>query len=344
MATRRIQRELKEIHESPSRHWTASPAADDLFEWQFAVRGPPGTDFEGGIYTGRLVLPVNYPLAPPSITMLTPNGRWEVGKKICLSNTNYHPDQWQPAWGIRTMMEALRSQFPLPGDGAIAAIDWPSDLRRKLAVESLDFVCGPGGTTNRELLPELSSEEMQEDQPDPTPPELRPPTIVPPAVLEESSSAASSPGQADSAPLGGDAQPAVSLSTAAAPAAPSSASSAIAAAPVACLSAASAPSAASLATPSPPAAAPAAQAASRAVAAPLRRRREGQRPQRRSQQPVIIQLLKPPTTSHGWALLMIDIMIFLLTLSFMYMLSDIVRNPPQILDPLPDASQAKSGE
>ncbi|CAK0819982.1 unnamed protein product [Prorocentrum cordatum] len=56
-ATKRIQRELKEIHTTPSRHWTAAPVGDDLFEWQFAVRGPPGTDFEGGIYTGRIVLP-----------------------------------------------------------------------------------------------------------------------------------------------------------------------------------------------------------------------------------------------------------------------------------------------
>lgn len=106
-ATKRIQRELKEIRESPSRLWTAAPVGDDLFEWQFVVRGPPATDFEGGIYTGRIVLPVNYPLAPPSMTLLTPKGHWEVGKRICLNSTNYHPDLWHPAWGIRTMVEAL---------------------------------------------------------------------------------------------------------------------------------------------------------------------------------------------------------------------------------------------
>eukprot|EP00435_Cladocopium_sp_Y103_P058454 s408_g20.t1 len=126
----RIQRELKEICESPSRHWTAGPATDDLFEW---IALTPTANFEGGIYTGKIVLPVNYPLAPPSITLLTPSGRWEVGKKICLSNTNYHPDLWQPAWGIRTMMEALRSHFPVAGDGAIGALDWPSDMRKRLA-------------------------------------------------------------------------------------------------------------------------------------------------------------------------------------------------------------------
>ncbi|CAE7824885.1 UBE2J1 [Symbiodinium sp. CCMP2456] len=164
---KRIQRELKEISESPSRHWIAGPAKDDLFEWLFAVRGPPSTDFEGGIYTGKIVLPVNYPLAPPSITMLTPSGRWEVGKKICLSNTNYHAELWQPAWGIRTIMEALRSHFPVAGDGAVGALDWPSHLRKRLAQESLDFITLPGSAgqwaqKNRELLPELSPEELKE--------------------------------------------------------------------------------------------------------------------------------------------------------------------------------------
>ncbi|CAJ1373494.1 unnamed protein product [Effrenium voratum] len=168
---KRIQRELKEISQQPSRHWTAGPAKDDLFEWIFAIRGPPETDFQGGIYTGKIVLPVNYPLAPPSITMLTPSGRWEVGKKICLSNTNYHAELWQPAWGIRTMMEALRSHFPAAGDGAIGALDWPSDQRKRLAQDSLDFVTLPNSSgqwskKNRELLPELSPEELKEELPE----------------------------------------------------------------------------------------------------------------------------------------------------------------------------------
>ena len=42
-------------------------------------------DFVGGLYHGRIVLPVNYPLSPPSIIMLNDSGRFEKGKKICLS-------------------------------------------------------------------------------------------------------------------------------------------------------------------------------------------------------------------------------------------------------------------
>lgn len=290
---RRIQRELKEINESPSRHWTAAPFGDDLYEWQFTVRGPPGTDFEGGIYTGRLVLPVNYPLAPPSITLITPNGRWEVGKKICLSNTSYHPDLWQPAWGIRTMVEALRSHFPVPGDGAIGALDWPSDLRRKLAKESLDFSCHPQGKRNRELLPELSPEELKEDMPEP------PPTLA----------AAS-------------ASPAHTLQ------APSEALSPLPRAPL----------------PEPIVAeglrqrrsSSESQEASAPVPRVVRQRRgEGVRLQRRTQS-VLVQFVRPPETGRGWLIMAINICIAIMLSTAVMILIDLIKDPPQILDALPD--------
>lgn len=42
-----------------------------MFEWHFTIRGPPNTEFEGGIYHGRIILPSDYPLKPPSIIVLT---------------------------------------------------------------------------------------------------------------------------------------------------------------------------------------------------------------------------------------------------------------------------------
>lgn len=44
---------------------------DNLFEWHFTVRGPADTDFDGGIYHGRILLPVDYPMKPPSVILLT---------------------------------------------------------------------------------------------------------------------------------------------------------------------------------------------------------------------------------------------------------------------------------
>jgi ubiquitin-conjugating enzyme E2 J1 len=63
------------------------------------------------------------------------NGRFEVGTKICLSISAYHEETWQPAWGIRTMLEAIISFLPSEGAGAIGALDWSKEERAKLAVE-----------------------------------------------------------------------------------------------------------------------------------------------------------------------------------------------------------------
>jgi ubiquitin-conjugating enzyme E2 J1 len=150
---RRVNRELAEIHANPSAHWNVQVIGDNLLEYHFTIRGPPGTDFEGGLYHGRLLLPFNYPFAAPSIMLLNPSGRFEVGKKICLTMTSFHSELWQPAWGIRTMMEALRSFFPTPGDGAVGALDWPSNVRKKIAGESGEWVCETCKIPNSQILP-----------------------------------------------------------------------------------------------------------------------------------------------------------------------------------------------
>ena len=36
-----------------------------------------------------------------SITIIKPNGRFELNTKVCLSITGFHPEYWQPAWGSK---------------------------------------------------------------------------------------------------------------------------------------------------------------------------------------------------------------------------------------------------
>ena len=100
-AVKRITKEFTELTKHPSPHFIAQPLENDLFEWHFTLLGPPETPYENGLYHGRLILHTNYPLKPPKFIILTLNGRFETNKEICMSNTSYHPDEWQPAWTIR---------------------------------------------------------------------------------------------------------------------------------------------------------------------------------------------------------------------------------------------------
>eukprot|EP00900_Chrysochromulina_parva_P022000 jgi/Chrpa1/4433/Chrysochromulina_OHIO_Genome00007673-RA len=141
-AVKRIMREAREIAEAGANpDFEASPLEDNLFEWHFTIRGPPGTAFEGGRYHGRITLPPEYPFKPPSITLLNASGRFTVGKKICLSVSAHHPEHWQPAWGIRTIITALIAFFPTKAEGALAGLDYTDGERRKLAVDSRRWRC-----------------------------------------------------------------------------------------------------------------------------------------------------------------------------------------------------------
>ena len=74
-----------------------------------------------------------------------PNGRFDVGKKICLSISAHHPEEWQAAWGIRLMLEALVSFLPTEGDGALGALDYTSAERKRLADQSVVWCCSHCG-------------------------------------------------------------------------------------------------------------------------------------------------------------------------------------------------------
>lgn len=163
-SVKRILREVKEMQVEPSTQYTASPLEDNIFEWHFTIRGPPGTEFEGGLYHGRIILPPEYPFKPPNIVLLNQNGRFEVGKKICLSISSYHPEQWQPSWSIRTVLVALISFMPTKGEGAIGAIDLSPEDRKKLAVKSVDFLCDKCGLKLKEALPEASGVVRHEEE------------------------------------------------------------------------------------------------------------------------------------------------------------------------------------
>jgi ubiquitin-conjugating enzyme E2 J1 len=157
---RRIQADIRELSIDPSDQYHAAPLEHDMFEWHFTIRGASATDFEGGVYHGRILLPPEYPFKPPNIVFLTPSGRFETNTKVCLSFSSFHPELWQPAWGIRLILEALISFLPTPADGAIGALDWTKEERVKLAKESVKFrcpICCEVGKTCVDLLPELKA-------------------------------------------------------------------------------------------------------------------------------------------------------------------------------------------
>uniref|UniRef100_A0A0R3TS17 UBC core domain-containing protein n=1 Tax=Rodentolepis nana TaxID=102285 RepID=A0A0R3TS17_RODNA len=162
-AVKRLMREAQELSK-PTELYYAQPLEDNLFEWHFTIRGPEGSEFEGGIYHGQISLPTEYPMKPPNIMLLTPNGRFEQYRQICLSISGYHPETWCPSWSIRTALLAIIGFMPTDGAGAIGSMSVPIEERKKLAISSKNYVCNVCGPTKDLLLPLTSASTITAEE------------------------------------------------------------------------------------------------------------------------------------------------------------------------------------
>ena len=90
---------------------------------------------------------MSYPNRPPNIMFLTPNGRFDINMDVCLSMTKYHKEEWQAAWTIRSMLEAIIAFFPIREDhDAIGALESSVESRKYYAKQSIKYkcdICGP---------------------------------------------------------------------------------------------------------------------------------------------------------------------------------------------------------
>jgi len=123
----------------------------NLLEWHFSFTGIADTPFSKGIYHGRIRLPKNYPRSAPSICMITPNGRWEVGKDICLSATAHNQETWTPQWNLRTLIMALRGHI-ITQPREIGSIVTTAERQLDLAILSQKFRCPLCGIQHEHLL------------------------------------------------------------------------------------------------------------------------------------------------------------------------------------------------
>lgn len=244
-AVKRILKEAQELSDHPCREFVAQPTEDNVFNWVFTLRGPDDTEYANGFYRGRIILQSNYPFSPPDCEFLTPNGRFETHKKICLSISSYHPENWHPTWGIKTVLLALREFMATPGNNAIGAIEYPKEKRKQLAVESHTFVCPLTGCAVRddiELMnrsPASTGFELPAVCKNPPPPPTNPdgvtdgaPVPSAPAATEGSSDGSNSSNTAVPSPAPAAAVSATETAPVAAPVQPPDAQVAPAPAPV----------------------------------------------------------------------------------------------------------------
>ena len=161
-AVKRLNIEFKSMRESPPPYIDARPTEDDVLVWYYLVTGPPDTPFAGGLYMGELKFPATYPSAPPSIRMLTPSGRFEPGARLCLNMSDFHPESWNPAWNISTILTGLLS-FMCSNEIATGAMNMPPAKQREFTKRSVKW--NLADKTFKQVFPDVV-DEIRKSVPD----------------------------------------------------------------------------------------------------------------------------------------------------------------------------------
>lgn len=145
---------------SPSSSFiTARPDPDNILDWYFLVHGPEATPYAGGRYMGRLQFPTDYPFKAPKVMMLSPSGRFATDTAICMSNTSFHPEEWNPMWEIRTIIAGLVS-FMAVDEVGLGGVTESTAQREKLAKESASFNVDQLKYIFQKVMPEQFAREV----------------------------------------------------------------------------------------------------------------------------------------------------------------------------------------
>lgn len=159
-AARRLRRELEAIWRSPNAQVTVRPSESSLLEWHFVLHSlPEDTPYSGGCYHGRLLFPPQYPNSPPSVVMMTPSDRLETGCRLCLSMTDFHPESWNPAWSVDTMLIGLVSFFLSDSENGYGSVVASDASRKQLAKAS--WATNAKDPEFAQLFPEFLSEPQK---------------------------------------------------------------------------------------------------------------------------------------------------------------------------------------
>lgn len=161
----RLRREFALIQKSPPQFITALPLETNILEWHYVIRGPPSTPFAGGIYWGKMVFPASYPFKPPEIRMLTPSGRFMPNVRICMSNTNFHAENWNPSWNVSTILMGLVS-FMCENNATYGSVQTTDADKVAYAKKSWKWNCSQQKFCN--LFPSIVEEYENNSEPAPS--------------------------------------------------------------------------------------------------------------------------------------------------------------------------------
>ena len=120
--------------------------------WYLKLHGFAGDEdeFVGGEYIVRMKAPEGFPFKPPHFRFMTPNGVYDVEKKVCINIGQFHSDQYRAALGMSGFANQLVSGmigWKTLG-GGISLLNTTLEKKKELASYSIEY----NNTRHKEIL------------------------------------------------------------------------------------------------------------------------------------------------------------------------------------------------
>eukprot|EP01114_Cavostelium_apophysatum_P024320 TRINITY_DN947_c0_g1_i1.p1 TRINITY_DN947_c0_g1~~TRINITY_DN947_c0_g1_i1.p1 ORF type:complete len:228 (+),score=88.74 TRINITY_DN947_c0_g1_i1:238-921(+) len=142
-ATARLQKELKELMKNPVEGFKVELVDDNsLMEWRIFIQGPPGTDYEAGVFKAHMNFPDEYPNAPPKMKFMSEMWHPNVypDGTVCISilhtpdpmNPQEREEEtWRPIQTVESILVSVTSMLSDPNFSSPANVDASVELRKK---------------------------------------------------------------------------------------------------------------------------------------------------------------------------------------------------------------------
>lgn len=135
-ASVKIIKDLKSILDEPVEGIFCEFVNDsNVFEWRIFFEGPSGTPYEGGVFEARMLFPQEYPMQPPTLTIMSEFWHPNVFKdgRVCISilhspgndpmSGELPEERWMPTQTVATIMLSFQSMLADPNLSSPANID-----------------------------------------------------------------------------------------------------------------------------------------------------------------------------------------------------------------------------
>ncbi|KAI3897043.1 hypothetical protein MKX03_015867 [Papaver bracteatum] len=122
-ASRRIQKELKDLERDPPTSCSAGPVGENMFHWQGTIMGPTDSPYAGGVFLITIQFPTDYPFKPPKVTFKTQVFHPNINSNGSIL-LDILKDQWSPALTVSKVLLSICSLLtdPNPDDPLVPEI------------------------------------------------------------------------------------------------------------------------------------------------------------------------------------------------------------------------------